>query len=160
MNEEILKILRKDSRENMGHIWKCARDGKLEDLSEEEKKWAKIMLEHEEYANQFEFADVLHDYEFDPDTQVNPFLHITFHVVVENQLEGRDPIEVYQFYNAMRKKKLSRHDVIHLITNILIPLVFEVLKKNRPFDLEKYRSLLKIYKDRKPKKIIAELSRD
>ena len=51
---------------------------------------------------------------------VNPFLHITIHTVIENQLEARDPIEVLQFYNAMRKKKCSHHDTIHLIGAIFI----------------------------------------
>ena len=51
------------------------------------------MLMHEdEFFNEFEFADVLHDREFDPDTDVNPFLHITIHNAVENQLAAKDPL--------------------------------------------------------------------
>jgi len=74
------------------------------------------MLEHkDEYFNEFEMADLTYDYDYDPDTEQNPFLHIIFHVVVENQLADKDPIEVFQFYNSMRKKKYPRHDTIHLI---------------------------------------------
>lgn len=91
---------------------------------EEERRLAELMLEHQdEYFNQFEMADVLGDHQFDPESGTDPFLHITFHTIVENQLEAKDPIEVYQFYNSMRKKKVSHHDTIHLIGAILAPSV-------------------------------------
>jgi len=52
----------------------------MKGLSEEEQQLARIMLDHsDEYFNQFEFADVLADREFDPESEVNPFfiLHST-----------------------------------------------------------------------------------
>ena len=79
------------------------------------------------------------------------------HTVIENQLEARDPIEVFQFYNAMRKKKCSHHDTIHLIGAILMPLMFDTMKNLTPFDHKRYVSLLKKYKLRKPDKIWALL---
>jgi hypothetical protein len=75
------------------------------------------------------------------------------HAIAETQLENRDPIEVYQFYNAMRKKKTSRHDAVHLIGLVLAPLLWKTLQEQRPFDLEEYRSLLKKLKYVKPGKI-------
>ena len=119
------------------------------------------MLEHkDEYFNEFEMADITYDYQYDPDTEENPFLHITFHVVVENQLADKDPIEVLQFYNSMRKKKYPRHDTIHLIAAILAPLIFQVMRERREFDLDNYRALLKKYKNRKPSKIYESLEKD
>ncbi|MCK4727824.1 MAG: DUF1841 family protein, partial [Desulfobacterales bacterium] len=100
------------------------------------------------------------DHEFDPESETNPFLHVTFHSIVENQLEARDPIEVYQFYNSMRKKKVSRHDTIHLIGAILAPLVVSTLQGRRAFDLEQYKSLLKRAKSKKPEKIMDWLERE
>jgi hypothetical protein len=68
-------------------------------------------------------------------------------------LEERDPIEVYQFYNAMLKKKCSHHEAIHLVATIFSYLLFYVLKDQVPFDLERYKSLLKKYKNQKPEKV-------
>ena len=119
--------------------------------------WQKQCCCEDEFFNAFEFADVLHDREFDPDTDVNPFLHITIHTAVENQLAAKDPIEVLQFYNAMRKKKCSHHDTIHLIGAILVPLMFDTMKHQKPFDNDRYVSMLKKYKSRKPDKIWALL---
>ena len=77
------------------------------------------------------------------------------HSIAETQLENRDPIEVYQFYNAMRKKKASHHEAVHLICAVLVPLIFEALKGKKVFDLAEYRSLLKNYKHMKPEKIFS-----
>ena len=116
-----------------------------------------MLLHKDEFFNVFEFADVVSEREFDPDTDVNPFLHITIHTVIEKQLAVRDPIEAFQFYNAMRNKKCSHHDTIHLIGAILVPLMFDTMKNKAPFDNDRYVSMLKKYKSRNPDKIWALL---
>ncbi len=155
-----LEELRKYNREHFHWIWKVAQGGDLETLSDEDMRLGELMLKHEEYHNQFEIADHLSDHEFDPETETNPFLHIVFHRIVENQLEARDPIEAYQFFNAMRRKKISRHDVIHLIGSILSFLIYDCLKESREFDLQRYKSLLKKYKNRSPDKLVSLLEND
>ena len=64
---------------------------------------------------------------------------------------------MYQFYNAMRKKKCSHHDTIHLIGAIFIPLMFDTMKNKEPFDDGRYVSMLKKYNSRNPDKIWALL---
>ncbi len=56
-------------------------------------------------------------------------MNIKFHMVVENQLEVKDPIEVYQFDKAIRRQKYPHHDKIHLIGAILVPFIFSILMK-------------------------------
>lgn len=158
MKDQAYKLFRSANREHLHSLWEKAKNNDLEDLTDEDKRLAEAMLMHEdEFFNEFEFADILHDREFDPDTDVNPFLHITIHTVIENQLEARDPIEVLQFYNAMRKKKCSHHDTIHLIAAIMTPLMFDTMKNQEPFDNDRYVSMLKKYKSHKPDKIWALL---
>jgi hypothetical protein len=161
MDEEIRKLLRQVSRKDMYDLWESAKEGDFEDLTDEEERIAKIMLDHQdEFYNQFEFADLTYDHEYDPDTEYDPFLHVTIHSTVQAQLELKDPIEAVQFYNAMRKKKYSHHDAIHLIGQILICLIFDVMKYKRPFDLETYKKLLKKYKTRNPEKLMDSLEND
>lgn len=158
MKDEALKLFRSANREHLHFLWEKAKNNDLNGLNDEDGRLAEAMLLHEdEFFKVFEFADVLYDREFNPDTDVNPFLHITIHTVVENQLAAKDPIEVFQFYNAMRKKKCSHHDTIHLIGAILVPLMFDTLKNKTPFDNDRYVSMLKKYKSRKPDKIWALL---
>jgi len=159
--DEIPHDMRWLSRNHMHQLWEKVKGGDLEGLSTEEKALAGIMLEHkDEFFNEFEFADLTYDREYDPETEVNPFLHICIHSLVENQLGEKDPIEVFQFYNAMRKKKCSHHESIHLIGAIFAPLMFSVMKEQEDFDVDTYGYLLRKYKNRNPEKIFDLLSQE
>ena len=161
MNEDIFAQMRELNRQSMQKIWQLAKTDQLDVLSEEDKQLGEIMLQHQdEFFNQFEFADVIGDYDFDPKSEVNPFLHVMIHSIVENQLQLKDPIEAYQFYNSMRRKKLSHHDTIHLIGSILVPLLFHSMKIKKQFDRNLYNRLLKKYMDIKPDKISAAVNKD
>ena len=158
MTDSAFDAFRQLNRENLHRIWRCARDETLEDLTKEEQRLGQIMIQHsDEFFNQFEFADVVADREFDPASEVNPFLHISLHAVIENQLKNRDPIEAFQFYNAMIKNKCTRHDALHLLMAILIRLLFPMLKTQSTFPLKRYCELLKKDKSLKPDKIMGLL---
>jgi hypothetical protein len=160
MEKDLRQELKRLTGEHERVLWEIAKTGDLNGLSPEDKKLAEIMLEHEEFHNQFEIADVLSEHEYDPDKETNPFLHVTMHAIAETQLENRDPIEVYQFYNAMRKKKASHHDAVHLIGVVLAPLIWKTLREQRAFDLEEYRSRLRKLKYIKPEKIFDFLAKE
>ena len=161
MDEELRNLLRQVSREKMYELWQRAKEKKFEDLGDEEQRIARIMVEHEdEFHNQFEFADLTYDHEYDPDTEYDPFLHITIHSIAETQLAQKEPIETLQFYNAIRKKKYSHHDAIHFVGQILSCLIFDVMQNKRPFNLDVYRKLLKKYKTRNPEKLMDLLESD
>ena len=155
MDAEIGRLLKDGSLIRMSKIWKKAKAHDFEDLDEEKQRIARIMVEHEdELYKQFEHADLTYDPKANPDTGYDPFLHITIHSIVEAQLENNDPLEVVQFFNAMRHKKYSRHDSIHLVGQILTCLIFEILEHDKPFDPETYRKLLNKYKSCHPEKLM------
>jgi len=154
MDDSGFEALRGINRKHFHEIWKKAQSGDLQGLTEEEQRLGKIMLDHsDEYFNQFEFADALADHEYHPETEVNPYLHVVLHAVAEKQVEDREPVEAFQFYNAMLRNKCSRHEAIHLLNIILVKFVFRTLKERTPFPLDSYRKILKEYKSRKPEKI-------
>jgi hypothetical protein len=154
MQDSVFGMLRGINRKHFHDIWKKAQKEELYDLNEEEQRLGKIMLDHsDEYFNQFEFADALADHEYNPESEVNPFLHVILHAIAEKQIQDRNPIEAFQFYNAMLRKKCSRHEAIHLLNIILTRFIFQILKEKKPFPLEGYRKILKDYKSRKPEKI-------
>ena len=84
---------------------------------------------------------------------------LRFLYLKERQLESKEPIEALQFYNSMTKKKVSRHDTIHLIGLILTPLMLNSMQKNLPFDKDKYVAALKKYKGKKPERIYEALEK-
>jgi hypothetical protein len=159
--KEASKEMRRLSRDLMHRIWVKAKAGDLKDLSPEERRLAGIMLEHaDEFHNQFEFSDLTSDHEFEPETEVHPFLHIFIHSIVETQIEEKNPIEVDQFYKANRKRGCSRHDTIHLIGAILAPVMFSVIQDKAPFDLDTYRALLRRYKSKPAEEIMGLLENE
>ena len=162
MIDFVFEAFRRMNREHLHTIWRKAQNGDMGGLDEEEQRLAKIMLDHsDEYFNQFEFADVMADREFDPERELNPFLHVSVHAIAEKQVKDRDPIEAFQFYNAMLRNKCSRHEAIHLLNTILLKFLFPILKRKKGhFDLDIYRHLLKKYKSRKPEKILELLERE
>jgi len=149
---------RQANRQHLHDIWRRAQSGRLDGLSEEEGRLAEVMLAHsDEYFNQFEFADVLADHEFNPEGEVNPFMHVALHALLEKQVRDHEPIEALQSYNAMLRNKCTEHEAIHLLMGILLKFLFPILTRRDRFDLDGYRKLLKIYKTRKPDRIAAFL---
>jgi len=160
MGNDEIKGLRKETRGHLHNLWEIAKAGNLDSLSGEDRWLAKVMLEHQDqYFNQFEMGDLTYDHEYDVDSEENPFLHIMLHSAIERQLEAKDPIEAFQFYNSMRKKKVSRHDAIHLIGVIFAPLMIKGMQQRKDFDIDKYISLLKKYKAKRPEKIYESLEK-
>jgi hypothetical protein len=159
--DDFSKTLRAVYRKDLHDIWQKAKANEFEGLDAEQKHFAKIMVEHEDdFFKAFELADLTADREFDLDTETNPYLHMAIHSVLENQMESKDPIEALQFYNAMRQKKCSHHETLHLMGAILAPFMLNTLKNNTPFDLDSYKKLLKKYKNRKPDRIPELLQRE
>jgi len=150
------KNLQKANREYFYEIWEKAQKGRLAELPEEEKRIAKIMLDHDdEFFNQFNLADILPEGDFDPESEINPFLHIALHAVLEKQVDDRDPLEASQFYEAMLKKKCSHHEAIHLLMAIFAKFLIPLLDQKGDFNLPDYKKLLKLYKELTPDEIIS-----
>jgi len=154
MIDSIFEVLKELNRGHFYRIWRMAQNNELEELTEEEQRLGRIMLEHsDEYFNQFEFADVLANHDFDRESESNPFLHVVLHAAAEKQVEDRNPIEAFQFYNAMLRNKCTQHEAIHILSAILIKFLFPILKGRGKFSLNSYCKLLKKYKSRRPEKI-------
>jgi hypothetical protein len=161
MDEDIRKYLKQVSRQKMYELWGRAKERDYEGLDDEAQRIVKIMVAHEdEFHNQFEFGDLTYDHEYDPDTEYDPFLHLTIHSIAETQLAQKEPVETLQFYHAIRKKKYSHHEAIHFIGQVISCMIFDVMKYKRPFNLDVYRKLLKKYKTRNPEKLMDSLEKD
>jgi hypothetical protein len=161
MGTEISNLLKSVSHDRMAELWEMAKERNLEGLDDDKQRLVKIMVDHEdELVRQFDHADLIYDPELNPEPDYDPLLHISIHTIVETQLDQNDPIEAVEFFNAMRRQKYSRHDAVHLIGQILIYFVFDVLENQKPFDQVTYCQLLAKYKSRDPKELMALLENE
>ena len=135
-----LDELRRVNRENFHRIWNAATEGRV--LTGEEQRFADAMRSHPEYHNAWEFSDVVGPAAYELEG-VNPYLHITAHVMIEAQLEAKDPPEVAQALQRLRGNGVDRHQAIHHIAAELMEVMFPVLKEGMVFDVLRYRKRLR-----------------
>ncbi|MCG6892029.1 MAG: DUF1841 family protein [Desulfobacteraceae bacterium] len=136
-------------------LWKRAKAENYEGLDGEQLRMARALRQHADLFGDFFEAYGENDSDFVEigGEEVRPETHITLHTVIEAQLEGRDPPEVFQFYRAMRRKRQPRHEIVHCIGTILMPLISESLQRMKPFDNERYARLLRRCRSMKPERI-------
>lgn len=140
-DKEFLKLLSTQSRQRFHRIWQAMKS--KEPLEGEEKVIGELMLEHLEFHNTWEFADVLAEKEYDPNTEANPFLHITIDSAIMSQIAQKNPPEVGQAYTRLRKRGLSHLDALHEIDRIFVKEFWQVLKYKRGFNNERYAKNVK-----------------
>jgi len=138
---ETQDMLRHYNRLLLVGIWRKMKAG--EPLEGEERILGQVMQEHEEYHNTWEFADVLSDVEYDPESEVNPFLHITIHTVIENQLAQDAPKGIRGIYEKLMARQKDRHEVIHKIGGAFTEELWKTLKFKRPFNESRYLKTLR-----------------
>jgi hypothetical protein len=159
VSRESEKLQRKLFRQNIHHIWSMVQSGRRDELSEKDNNLAEILMEHEEYGDHFENTDILDGREYEDGAAFNPFLHISTHRMVEDQLLADSPVEAAIFCETMEGRGFSRHDVIHFVIMILLHVMYASASGNRPFDATRYKRLLTKCKDVEPsemEKIIEE----
>jgi hypothetical protein len=153
------KLQRKLFRQNVHRIWRMVKSGRRDELSEKDNNLAEILMDHEEYSDHFENTDILDGREYEAGATFNPFLHISTHRMVEDQLSANSPIETVLFCESMEDRGFSRHEAIHFIIMILLHVIHASASGNQPFDATRYKRLLTKCKEVEPsemEKVIEE----
>ena len=71
---------------------------------------------------------------------VDPHLHAAIMKVVENQLRGNDPPQTQQTFKRLLEAGHSEAEAKRLIACVVSVEIFDVLKKNEPFNLDRFVS--------------------
>jgi hypothetical protein len=158
-SRESEKLQRKLFRQNIHRIWSMVKSDRQDELSETDNNLAEILMDHEEHGDHFENTEILDGREYEAGAKFNPFLHISTHRMVEDQLLADSPVETAIFCEAMEAKGFSHHDAIHFVIMILLHVMHASASGNRPFDATRYKRLLTKCKEVDPsemEKVIEE----
>ncbi len=68
----------------------------------------------------------------------NPYLRAAIMEVVENQLRDNDPPKTRQTFRRLIEAGHSEKEAKRLIGCVVTAEIFDVLKKNEPFNLERF----------------------
>jgi len=103
--------------------WRKYRDGRpLEGL---ETVALEVMLLHPEYHHALDDPDRFLDRDYTPeDGRANPFLHMSLHVAIEEQLAIDQPPGIRAEFDRIFADRGDRHDALHAVLECLGEVVW------------------------------------
>jgi len=108
-----------------------------------EVRISRVIALHPEYHHLFGDLEQFLDRDFSMGGEASPYLHLSLHLALEEQLASRQPPEAGRTLEfLMQGRGLTRHDALHLILEILAETVYNAQRIGREPDVESYRQRL------------------
>jgi len=121
--------------------WRKYRDKEV--LTPMESVAADIMTMHPEYHAVIEDPESV-DRDFPPEAgQINPFLHLSLHLAIEEQLTIDQPPGIRAAFDAACRRRGDRHDAMHDALEALGEMLFDAQRNGTPPDGAAYVSSLR-----------------
>ncbi|MCB1927980.1 MAG: DUF1841 family protein [Rhodocyclaceae bacterium] len=107
-------------------------------LTPQETIAARLVEMHPEYHALLEDADAIHR-EFSPeDGQINPFLHLSLHLAIEEQLSIDQPPGLRAAFEKAAARRGDRHDALHDVLECLGESLWRAQRSGTPPDGQSY----------------------
>jgi hypothetical protein len=102
-----------------------------------------VILLHPEYQRMLEDPELSLHLEFTPEEgQLNPFLHLSLHLAIEEQLSIDQPRGIRQRFEALLARTGSEHDARHAVLECLGETVWESQRTGKAPDETAYLECL------------------
>ncbi|MDQ6961771.1 MAG: DUF1841 family protein [Mariprofundaceae bacterium] len=103
----------------------------------------RVIHEHPEYHPLFDDEESFLDRDFSTNDGMNPYLHLSLHLALEEQVATHQPAEAANvLVHLMQRKGLNRHDGLHVLLEILAETVFHAQQKGGEPDVLVYQQRL------------------
>ena len=104
---------------------------------------ADVIKEHPEYHHLFKAGNAVLDNDFSPeDGQINPWLHISMHVALREQVSTDRPKGIVDITRSLLLKHQDGHDVEHMMFECLGKVLWVAQRDNRQPDDAAYLNCL------------------
>jgi hypothetical protein len=103
---------------------------------------AELVEMHPEYQSLIESADVLHKEWTPEDGQTNPFLHLSLHLAIEEQLGINQPPGIREAVDAL-KQRMDRHEALHIVLDCLGEIMWQAQRDKQMPDTNHYLDLIR-----------------
>ena len=108
-----------------------------------EKVALEVILLHPEYHAVLEAPEHSAGRDYAPEMgQTNPFLHMSLHLALEEQLSIDQPAGIRSAFEAVLKKTSTRHDALHAALECLGEMVWKSQRDGAPPDAQGYLQCL------------------
>ena len=109
-----------------------------------EVRIARVIKMHPEYHHFFDDLEDFLDRDFQMDDGMNPYLHLSLHLALEEQAATKQPPEMAKaLMHMVGVKKMDRHDALHKILEILAETVHQAQHVGNEPDVLAYATRLK-----------------
>jgi len=109
-----------------------------------EKVLLQAMLLHPEYHAVLDHRDKNIDKNFSPKNQeVNPFLHLGFHVAIFEQLDSNRPLGIRESYQKLLDTHKDQHTVQHMLIDCLVDMITKMQRDGNLPDEQAYLSCVR-----------------
>jgi hypothetical protein len=113
-------------------------------LSDLEKITISIVLEHPEYHSVLENKSKYLDYEWSAASgETNPFLHLSMHITIIEQLSINHPPQINQLYQQLCVKYGSEHEAFHQLMDCIAEMLWHAERKTSQPDINIYLECVK-----------------
>lgn len=132
---------RHEARQLFFDTWKKYRRG--ETLTDLETVALRVITLHPEYQPLLDRPEQHLDRDYSPGNgQVNPFLHLSLHLAVEEQLAIDQPCGVRSHYQRLLTRTGSEHDAKHAVLECLGETIWQAQRHGAPPDEKIYLECL------------------
>jgi len=105
---------------------------------------ANILEQHPEYHKLMKDPEAALDRDFTPEGgQSNPFLHLSMHIAIQEQLSTNRPIGITGLYQQITQQVGDPHEAEHQIMECLGQMLWEAQRANRMPDEKAYLAAIK-----------------
>jgi hypothetical protein len=113
-------------------------------LTDLEKIAVEVIQIHPEYHAVFDSPERFMQKQYFPEMgEANPFLHITLHLSVIEQISINQPIGITQIYDKLLEHHNDKHMAYHDLIDCLAETIWHSQRNNKTLDSEHYLNLLK-----------------
>lgn len=108
-------------------------------LSAMEDMALEVILLHPEYQPMLEDEERYHDKDYLPEMgDTNPFLHMSMHVAIKEQLSIDQPAGIRKRFERLLKKTGNEHDAMHQVMECLAEMIWQAQRNRSALDASVY----------------------
>jgi hypothetical protein len=114
-----------------------------QNLTELEKIALQHIATHPEYHKILEQPERYQQHDWRPETgETNPFLHLSMHLSISEQLSIDQPIGIKNRYLSMTEKHGDEHAAQHEVMDCLAEMIWQAQRNNQPPNAQAYLECL------------------
>jgi len=128
---------REQARQFFFDTWRKYRQREM--LSGMEDMALEVILLHPEYHAMLDDTERYHHKDYLPEMgDTNPFLHMSMHIAIKEQLSIDQPVGILKRFERLLKETGNEHDAMHQVMECLAEMIWQAQRSRSALDASIY----------------------